>query len=118
MGELVVLLQESGQQWEPEVRRRLQGLLGGILRAYLPQVWVFRTEKEVATLRVDPEGRVTVTEGPVEPADVTVEVPLRRLATALRNQDRTAIPAKELKVTTHTAKGKTAFDYLRSRLGL
>jgi len=118
MGELADLLAEAGQQWEPELKRRLQGMLGGIFRAYLPQAWVFRTEAETATLEVDRDGRVTVEEGEPKPPDVTVEVPLRRLASALRAAGRETIPPGELKVTPHTAKGRTAFDYLRSRLGL
>jgi hypothetical protein len=118
MGELADLLTQAGRQWEPELQRRLQGMLGGIFRAYLPQAWVFRTEKETATLRVETDGHVEVVDGPVTGADVTVEVPLRRLTTALRAQSREAIPPGELKVTPHTTKGRTAFDYLRSRLGL
>jgi hypothetical protein len=118
MGELHELLQGAGREWEPDLRRRLQGMLGSIFQAYLPQAWVFRTEHETATLRVEKDGKIGVTDGVSELADVTVEVPLRRLAAALRSQDRSAIPPAELKVTTHTAKGKAAFDYLRSRLGL
>lgn len=118
MGALVDLLSDAGRQWEPELQRRLTGLLGGIFRAYLPQTWVFRTEQETATLRVAPDGRVAVGDGATDAPDVTVEVPLRRLEAALRSQRREAIPPGELKVTTHSAKGKTAFDYLRSRVGL
>lgn len=118
MGELAELLTDAGRQWEPDLRRRLQGMLGSIFQAYLPQAWVFRTEKEVATFRVEKDGTVAVSEGAARAADVTVEVPLRRLASALRAPSRDAIPAGELKVTPHTAKGKTAFDYLRSRLGI
>jgi hypothetical protein len=112
------LLRATGAQFEPELKRRLSGLLGGIVRAYLPQLWVFRTEHETVSLRVDAAGRVTVTSGAEPRPDVTIEVPHDRLATALRTRDRSAVPAGPLTVTPHTAKGKTAFDYLRSRLGI
>jgi hypothetical protein len=118
MGELADLLTEAGRQWEPELKQRLQGMLGGIFRAYLPQAWVFRTEQETATLLVEKDGHVEVRAEETKSPDVTVEVPFRRLATALRARSRQAMPPGELKVTTHTPKGKTAFDYLRSRLGI
>jgi hypothetical protein len=37
---------------------------------------------------------------------------------ALKTRNKDAVPPGPLTVTPHTAKGKTAFDYLRSRLGL
>ena len=118
MNRLGELLGETGRQWEPDLRARFAGPLGGIFRVYLPQTWVFRTESESATLRVDGDGRVTVTDGDSAPADVTIEVPFDRLATALRTRAKGAVPAAELRVTTSSAKGRAAFDYLRGRLGL
>jgi hypothetical protein len=103
---------------EAELRSRLQGFLGGMLRAYLPQAWVFRTEGGVATLLVDRDGRVSVVEAAAPQADVTVDAGLERLTVALRTRRREGLPPGAMTVTPHTGKGRTAFDYLRSRLGL
>jgi hypothetical protein len=118
MNRLTQLLADAGREWEPELQRRLGGLLGGIFRAYLPQTWVFRAGEDTATLRVGPDGDVVVTDGVSKGADVTVEVPYERLATALKQRTRDAVPSNELHVVTHTSKGKAAFDFLRGRLGL
>ena len=112
------LLRTAGKEFEPEIRTRLSGLFGGILRHYLPQTWVFRTEHEVASLTVDPTGAVSVTSGAAPTPDVTVEIPHDRLKAALTSRKREAVPPGPIQVTPHTAKGKAAFDYLRGRLGL
>jgi len=101
---------------QAEVQRRLGGFLGGMLRAYLPQVWVFVTDRGTASLRVAPDGSASVVPGPLAPADVTIEVGHARLEAALAGRaDAGGTPPR---VTTHSAKGKAAFDYLRGRLGL
>jgi hypothetical protein len=118
MGEVEDLLRKAGVEFEPEIRSRLQGFLGGLIRNYLPQAWVFQTENETATLRVDAQGAVSVATGAGEKPDVTIEIPKKRLVAALKQRRREAVPPGGLKVTPHTAKGKAAFDYLRGRLGL
>ncbi len=118
MDELEALLSDAGKRFEPEIQRRLHGLLGGILRAYLPQAWVFLTDAGVASLRVDAAGTVSAAAGAADPADVTIEVSFDRLARALRTREPDPGGPGAVKVTAHTAKGKAAFDYLRSRLGL
>ncbi|HTZ62067.1 MAG TPA: hypothetical protein VMC82_05455 [Thermoplasmata archaeon] len=112
------LLEEAGRRFEPELQRRLGGLLGGLLRNYLPQAWVFETDAETVTLRVDASGHVTVGKGADPHPDVTIEIPHDRLAAALKTRDPAKVPPGPLSVTPHTAKGKAAFDYLRSRIGL
>jgi len=116
--ELDDLLAAAAQEFEPEIRRRLGGLLGGFLRAYLPQDWEFRTDRGVATLRVGADGATSVRPGPSERPDVTVEIAYDRLARAIRTRGRSGADAPPPAVTTHTAKGRAAFDYLRGRLGL
>jgi hypothetical protein len=111
------LLRPVARRAETEVRSRLQGFFGGMLRHYLPQVWVFRTEEGTASLCVAADGAVTVASGAVAPADVTVEVGHARLTSALATRG-TAPAEGRLDVTPHTAKGKAAFEYLRSRIGL
>ena len=112
------LLREAARQFEPELQRRMKGFFGGIFGSYLPQVWVFRTDDGIASLVVDKVGTVNVQGGAAPHPDVTVEVSHDRLAAALRRPRTEPVPPGPLTVTAHTAKGKTAFEYLRSRLGL
>lgn len=103
---------------EAELRSRLSGLFGGFVRAYLPQTWVFRTERDVASLVVDTNGRVTVTPSALPSPDVTVELPHGALDAAVASGGGRRPPAGSVRVTAHTAKGRTAFDYVRPRFGL
>lgn len=112
------LLRDAGREFEPELNNRLKGVFGGIIRAYLPQIWVFETEDGSASLHVSRLGEVSVTAGSSPHPDVTVKIPHDRLVAALKTRNRDTVPPGPLTVTPHTAKGKTAFDYLRSRLGL
>jgi len=112
------LLTQAARRFEPELERRLNGVFGGIVGSYLPQTWVFRTDDGIASLLVDRAGHVSVQAGEAPRPDVTLEVSHDRLAAALRGHDRGSLPPGPLTVTPHTSKGRTAFDYLRSRLGL
>ena len=118
MGEVEELLGDAGRRFQPELQSRLKGLFGGIIQSYLPQVWVFETGDETASLLVDKTGAVSVVGGAAPHPDVTVKIPRERLVAALKTRDKEKVPPGPLTVTPHTAKGKTAFDYLRSRLGL
>lgn len=109
------LLASVARDAEPQLQQQLRGLLGGFVRAYLPQTWVFRTEEGVATLHVDAAGKFSVLADAVAPADVTVEIGHARLAAAISTRRRAE---GTLTVTPHTSKGRTAFEYLRGRLGL
>jgi hypothetical protein len=112
------LLGKVGRDVQPEVQSRLRGFFGGMLRTYLPQTWVFVTEDGTASLHVDRAGTVTVSPGALPSPDVTVEIGHERLKAALLSRRKDAGPPGPLTVTPHTAKGKTAFAYLRDRLGL
>ncbi len=118
MPTLLSLLQSVAHDIQPQIESQLGGFFGGMVRAYLPQTWVFRTEKEVASLTVEKTGAVAVTSGAAAHPDVTIETGHDRLMTALKTRSRAAVPPGPLRVTPHTPKGKTAFDYLRGRLGL
>jgi hypothetical protein len=118
VGDLEELLGAAGRRFEPEVKRRLGGLLGSLMKAYLPQAWVFRTDRGVATFRVDASGSTSVTSGADAHPDVTVELPYAALERALSRDGGTPSAAPPASVTPHTKKGKAAFDYLRQRLGL
>jgi hypothetical protein len=110
-------LGKAAPSLEAEVKTRLGGFLGGIVRSYLPQIWVFRTEQDAATLAVDANGHVTVTPTAAPSPDVTIELRHGELASILASKGKAA-PAGPVKATPHTPKGRTAFDYLRSRFGL
>jgi hypothetical protein len=112
------LLRKVGRDVQPEVQSRLSGFFGGLLRTYLPQTWVFVTEDGTASLLVDRAGAVSVTAGALPSPDVTVEVGHDRLRAALLTRRKDAGPPGPLTVIPHTAKGRTAFAYLRDRLGL
>ncbi|MGA8303123.1 MAG: hypothetical protein WA691_08015 [Thermoplasmata archaeon] len=112
------LLRETGLRFEPELKNRLNGPFGGFVRTYLPQAWVFATDDGIASLLVDKSGAVSVVAGAAPHPDVTLTIPHDRLVAALRTRDPASVPPGSLAVTAHSAKGKTAFEYLRSRLGL
>ncbi len=118
MTSLVPLLESVARDIQPQLKSQLGGFFGGMVRAYLPQTWVFRTEREVASLSVDKNGGATVAKGAAANPDVTIEIPHDRLVIALETRSREKVPPGPLTVTPHTSKGKTAFDYLRSRVGL
>jgi hypothetical protein len=111
------LIRPLAPRAEAEIRPRLGGFLGAMLRHYLPQVWVFRTEQGVASLRVAEDGRATVAAGADAGADVTIEIGHGLLERVLAGGARSP-GGSPPKVTTHSAKGRAAFDYLRSRIGL
>ena len=118
MNEVAQLLEPIAPSVEGEVRSRLGGFLGGMIRAYLPQTWVFSTDRGTASLVVDPDGRTHVVPAAAPGPDVTIELPYDRLKAALATRRPGAVPPGAMRVHPHTAKGRTAFDYLRSRLGL
>jgi len=104
---------------EARVKPNLNGLAGFIIQGYLPQVWRFETEKEKVTLVVDSKGGAFVTMSIPSQVDVTVRWKHDLLATALRTRSREFIPPNEApEVLLHTGKGKSAYGYLRQRLGI
>ena len=113
------LLRDSGPALETQVRSRLEGFLGAMLRSYLPQTWVFRTETEIASLEVDEKASVRVSPGARTPADVTIEVGHERLRRALTGRrGSSGGDGGAVHVTAHSAKGRAAYGLLRARLGL
>ncbi len=112
------LLRGVAVRVEAELKPRLAGFFGGMLQGYLPQAWEFRTEEGVTTLTVGPDGTCRVSRGPAEAPDVTIELAHDLLRRALSERRREGIAPDAVKVTTRTSKGRTAFDFLRSRVGL
>ncbi len=112
------LLRSSAPRLEEELKRRLQGFLGGMIRQYLPQTWVFRTEQESVSLRVDAGGAVSVAAGGSERPDLTIEVGHDRLRRALSGGPAGPATGGPLNVIPHSAKGKAAWSLIRGRIGL
>ena len=117
--ELESLLASLRPEIESQVKPRLHGLFGRIVRGYLPQVWAFRTEEESASLRVSDEGAVRVSPGVARDHDVLVSWSQKQLTAALRTRDPKKIPSGAApSVEFSSRKGKRAFSFLRSRFGL
>lgn len=119
MTELVATLREIAPGIEKELKARLGTFAGMFIVGYLPQTWAFVTEAGSAALTVDKKGTVVVEEGAPANPDVTVKWGQSALVAALHRQPRTPVAGEPpLHVTPHTAKGKTAYDFLRGRFGL
>lgn len=113
------LLGNLSYEIESQLKPALGGLTGVIVRGYLPQIWVFETESEKATLIVDSQGNVSAEPGGSFNRDVTIRWTHDMLAIILRSRNRNAIPYGAYpEVTYHTPKGRAAFNYLRRRVGL
>jgi hypothetical protein len=115
---LVELLASIAPDLEQRVKAQLTGFTAMFVRPYLPQRWVFVTESETASLIVDTSGAVSAVAGVAAPPDVTLTIGLERLRIALTTRRKELVPPGPLEVTPHTKKGETAFQFLRSRLGL
>ncbi|MDO9538097.1 MAG: hypothetical protein Q7J68_07245 [Thermoplasmata archaeon] len=104
---------------EKELKKVLKGLLSGpMVKGYLPQSWVFKTEIETITFHVDKKGNASVISGMGEEPDVTVSIDHEYLAAALTTREKPGFECKNLDIKFHTGKGQTAFGFLRKRLGL
>lgn len=112
------LLSGLSPRLEQQIQPRLGGLFGAMVRAYLPQTWVFRTEADVAALVVDASGRVSVVPGDHPNPDVTVEGSAAELSRVLQGGAAARSPPPAIKVTPLTAKGRGTVEYLRGRLGI
>jgi hypothetical protein len=107
----------------PEVEKELKPMLGGLItgpmiRGYLPQRWIFKSEYETVTFTVDKKGNATVEEGEGEAPDVTIEMDHEYLVKALETRSQPSIPPIKNDIIFHTRKGETAFNYLKKRFGL
>lgn len=112
------LLAEAAKGVEAQLKPQLIGFFGGIVRAYLPQRWVFVTEEGSATVGVETTGDIWVRDGAEASPDVTVRASHARLKKALTGRPGTVPSADQIQVTPHTARGRTAFDFARRRFGL
>ena len=101
---------------EEELRKTLRSQsLGGSVRSYLPQTWVFTTEQESLTVHADNEGRIWVSDGLAPVRDGAVAIRHDLLAESIRTGE--APPPGSLVVNFYTDKGRAAFEHLASFFG-
>lgn len=116
------LLAQLSPNIEAQLRPNLSGLRGFVVRGYLPQTWVFSAGTEYATLIVDQSGGVNAYTGSAGQADVLITSTHATLSGALEAANglrpRDSVPRGPVTPTFYTSKGRTAFNYLRGRLGL
>jgi hypothetical protein len=112
------LLEKVAPEIEKELKPRLKGLIGSFVRAYLPQVWVFETEKDSATVRVETSGSVTVSPTSAPSPDVSIHAPKALLQKILTSRTRPETVPEDVRIVPHTTKGRVAFDQVRARFGL
>jgi hypothetical protein len=112
------LLRSIGPEVEGELKPNLKGLKGAIVRGYLPQTWVFKTDKETVALRVDREGNVSAKAGGAREPDVVIRIDHKLLTLAIESRERPEGDIEPPEVEYSTRKGRTAFKFLRGRLGL
>ena len=112
------LLQKAAADVEAQLKPQLSGIFGGMIRAYLPQTWVFETEEGVTTLHVDAQGKASASPGAGTSPDLTVHARHSALARALTERKREGLAGGAIVATPHTEKGRMAFQFFRSRLGV
>ena len=80
---IVGLLAQLSPTIEAHLKPNLKGISGFLIRSYLPQVWVFDTGTENASLVVDNNGNVHASSGGVQPTDVLITTTHDSLSSAL-----------------------------------
>ena len=113
------IFQPICQEVQKEVKKYLSGILSaGFIKPYLPQHWVFITEKETITFMVEKKGNTSVAGGESETPDVTIKIDHDFLVEAIQKRERPNFEPDIFKLSFQTKKGETAFGYLRKHLGL
>jgi len=118
MGSVADLLGRVCPEIEAQLEPNMRGFFGGMIRAYLPQAWVFTTEAETVTLYVDAKGNVSVGGGRASGPDVIVQGTNAALVAALSTRNAAMVPPGSINARPVTSKGSMAFNFLRTRFGL
>jgi hypothetical protein len=119
MGQLSDALQTAGRQLESRLHTHWKDMTRDGLGTALPQSWRFETESESAVLRLDSDGRVTVSADVIEPPAVIVKWTQAHLVDALlsgRSNERPREPPPNVRFTSD--RGRKAFSLLGTSLGL
>lgn len=115
----VALLSRLCPEISAQLKPAISGLFGGIVRQYMPQVWVFETESGPATCHMDAKGNAKVEPGKPAIYDVLIRWQDAQLNAALTYRDRSKVPpGPEPEISFRSKKGQSAFGLLRSRFGL
>ena len=118
MPSLIELFQPICAETQAEIQKTLKGLLGGMIREYLPQKWIFATSQEVVTFCVDRDGKASILDDIVQDPDVMIKISHDYLVKILETRSAPEGEPDYLDISFHTDKGRTAFGYLRKRFGL
>jgi len=119
MGRVEDLLSGFCVDAEGELKPKLQGFTGLVLRGFLPQVWVFETESESVTVMADADGHVSIKQADGLQRDLTIRWRHDLLCQVLETKTKDCVPSGETPtIVRHTAKGGAAFNYLKGRIGL
>jgi hypothetical protein len=119
MSELLEIFESLCPEVERELKPKLSSiLLGSFIRGYLPQSWVFKTEKETVTFSVDKKGNAKAEEGDRDEPDVTIELDHDFLVEALKTRAQPEKSPQKNDIKFLTTKGETAFNFLKKRFGL
>lgn len=119
MDKVQQLLSELCNEIERQLKPNLIGPIGSIVAGYLPQTWVFETERGAYTVFLDAEGNVRVFPGTDKNRDVTIQWRERALISVLETRSRSSITDGDYpNVFVHSDKGRAAFSYLKKYVGL
>ena len=111
------LVRERTSEGEARLKQALGGfLIGGVVRAYLPQTWVIITEQEYVTVHADEQGNIQVLRGVAPSRDGDIEIHHDLLADGI--QHGKSPPPGSYQVKFYTQKGRTAFNQLKGYFGL
>ncbi len=119
MSSIISLLDGVCPEIESQLKPRLSGLQRFLIIQFLPQTWVFETENQVVSLVVDQQGSAFTQAMNRGGRDVTIRWKHDYLASVLKTRSIAHVPQGESPtIIFHSLKGRTAFDFLRKRLGL
>jgi hypothetical protein len=119
MAEIAEIFESLIPEIEKELKPKINSiLLGPFIRGYLPQNWVFKSEKETVTFTVDKKGNATVKEEEEENPDVVIELDHEFLVEALKTRSQPEKSPEKSEIKFLTTKGETAFNLLKKRFGL
>ena len=107
---------------ESQLKPKLVGFTGFLVRGYLPQRWVFETGQERASLIVDIDGNTEATLGVIESPDVLITTTHDTLSTAPRGRERVTFERLRDKRPNHAPvlynKGRNCLQFSEEQVAL
>jgi hypothetical protein len=112
-------LDELCERVQRQLKAKLSMQIGGLVRQYLPQTWVFETELGACSVHIDVEGNVRVNHGPERERDITLIWNYKALERVLQSDSLSSMrPEDYPKILVETEKGRAAFNYLKKEFKL